>query len=127
MSQACECGCGGALSKATQRFLVGHNNRGKCLGPPSAETRQKIAATKIGPLNPGWKGEDAGYAAIHNWLHRNRTKAGICERCGAERHTEWANLSGLYKRDFADYVELCAPCHRRFDYARARIAEKVAA
>lgn len=29
--------------------------------------------------------------------------------------TEWANLSGEYRRDLSDYIELCVPCHRLKD------------
>jgi len=30
----------------------------------------------------------------------------------------WANLSGQYKRDISDWVELCAKCHKNFDMGK---------
>lgn len=86
----------------------------------SPETREKIAATRRGSANAAWKGEAAGYAAKHVWLHRNVTKVGVCSNCHQVRKTEWANISGTYRRSPDDYQELCPPCHRRRDIARRR-------
>jgi hypothetical protein len=94
--------------------LVGH--------PVSVETRRKIADSRRRSDNSQWKGETAGYSAKHTWLWRNMTKTGTCTNCGAVRKTEWANVSGEYHHDPADYVELCVPCHRRRDLARYRAA-----
>lgn len=139
----CECGCGTEIPGRdnrgrSRRFVRGHNAtrgargggwtlsaearanisaglRGRVISP---ETRAKIAATKRGSLNAAWKGDAAKYAAIHMWLHRNVQKVGACADCGAEGRTEWANISGEYRRGADDYRELCATCHRRFDRER---------
>ena len=50
----------------------------------------------------------------------------MCEHCGKKpgtimrngrpgSGTEFANISGEYKRDINDYVELCIACHKRYD------------
>lgn len=31
------------------------------------------------------------------------------------RKTHNANLSGEYRRDVYDFVEMCVPCHKTFD------------
>jgi hypothetical protein len=64
-----------------------------------------VASQKDGP----W------YSAIHKWLSRNRPKTGTCQDCGVEGRTEFANVSGEYRRSMDDYVEVCRPCHRKRD------------
>lgn len=146
----CECGCGQqtALSKRSRpdrgqakgepsRFVRGHAMRGKRLSSEarakmsavrkgrtvSAETRAKLsAATPKGPDHPGWKGEQVAYPTIHSWVKRHKTKRGVCSRCAARRLTQWANVSGRYERDLDDFVEMCVPCHSRYDRARRQAA-----
>src|SRR5215472_4070325 len=52
---------------------------------------------------------------VHNWVSRRKKKTGLCSQCGQRRYTEWANVSGEYRRDPDDYIELCKPCHCKFD------------
>ena len=121
----CECGCGTSIPShdargRPRRFVHGHAG-GPLVGHEvTAETREKIAATKRGSRNPAWKGDRAGYNAIHKWLFTYYEKSGICEECETEAKTEWANVSGEYKRDRADFLELCISCHRRADIARPK-------
>jgi hypothetical protein len=130
----CECGCGQPAPIATKtytkfghvqgrpmRFVRGHAMRGK---KASEETRQKMrAAHKRGPDHPEWKGENIAYSTLHLWLRREATKTGKCSACGVEgKRTEWANLSGDYRRDLSDFSEMCVSCHKRFDYAKKREA-----
>lgn len=62
-----------------------------------------------------WKGEDVKYAALHEWVARLKTKTGVCSGCGRERPTQWANISGAYLRNLADFAELCQECHGELD------------
>jgi len=44
-----------------------------------------------------------------------------CFECsGHEPRVEWANISGEYKRDKSDWIELCSSCHRYFDRNKER-------
>jgi hypothetical protein len=111
ITRLCACGCGAPipLAKITRpadglvkgqqspaRFLRGHNRR---------VTRP-----------PGWKGEDAGYRAIHIYLNAHFPKTGTCEECGVSGKTDYALIKGrAYSRDRADYRELCKRCHNRYD------------
>lgn len=146
----CECGCGLPAPISTRsrpdrgqgkgdavRFIRGHAMRGKAL---SIEARQKMSAVrkgkrhtiasriamataaKRGANHPDWKGDEIAYSTIHNWLARVAVKTGTCSVCGAKRITQWANLSGEYKRDIADFAELCVPCHKRYDRKRKAAA-----
>lgn len=67
-----------------------------------------------------WKGDDAGYCAIHQWVAQHRGTPNRCEECGTDEDIryEWANISGEYKRSLDDYRRLCVSCHRKEGYAR---------
>lgn len=112
--KTCECGCGEVtpIAKKTKsslghkkgehiRFISGHNSR-----------------LRIGPLHHRWKGEHASYMAIHNWLRRHKQKSGVCSDCGKSARTDWANISGEYRRELGDYRELCRGCHVAQDRER---------
>lgn len=110
------------------RFINGHNARGS---RHSVETKAKIGAASAarrhtvetrrrlaGPNRPLWKGNAVAYKTLHAWVGRHKVKAGACSECGAAGATEWANVSGQYRRDLDDFTELCRSCHRRFDKGR---------
>lgn len=68
----------------------------------------------------GWRGDAAGYKAMHLRVAKERGKPSWCSQCERtddEVRYEWANLSGRYE-DVQDYARMCVPCHRRFDAAR---------
>jgi hypothetical protein len=65
--------------------------------------------------HPGWKGDKAGYSAIHDWILRNKTKPKVCEECHKKKKLQAANISGEYKRDITDFKFLCSKCHSAID------------
>lgn len=81
-----------------------------------------------------WKGDKAGYQAIHNWIHKILGKANKCtntmcvypkknwdgELMKTPKRYEWSNISGTYKRDTSDWTTLCVSCHRKYDRMRRR-------
>jgi hypothetical protein len=76
----------------------------------------------LGPLSPGWKGDEAKYLALHTRLYRRRGKPSYCAACDSRDPAgdyEWANLTGRYE-DPSDFVRLCVRCHRRLDAAWRR-------
>ena len=94
----------------------------------SLETRKKIAASRkpyIHEKAPNWKGEDVGYAGLHIWVRKYLgLRPRKCEQCGVKGRKrdkgggwtiEFANKSGLYKRDLKDWLILCRTCHRVHD------------
>ena len=119
----CQCGCGQETSIATKtrsakghakgqpvNYILGHNRRGQSL---PVEDRVKHAL--FDEEHPNWKGDEVGYMALHQWVYARKERTGICQQCGAEGVTEFANVSGEYRRDVEDFIELCVPCHRRYD------------
>jgi hypothetical protein len=108
----CACGCGGETGTYVhtnnalgirkgdpKKFIKGHNNRGLRAGETSR-----------------WKGDDANYRSLHEWIRKYYPLTGICECCGSgDRKTQLANISGKYLRDLDDYIEMCPGCHKSFD------------
>lgn len=74
-------------------------------------------AKQIGKDHWYWRGDEASYYAKHIWLVRHYGRASKCEKCISPiaKRFEWANISGKYKRDIKDYVQLCISCHRLMD------------
>lgn|SRR3990167_3980796 len=71
-----------------------------------------------GPKHYKWKGNKVGYDALHDWVNRYLGKAVKCEYCGKKgmgRQIHWANKSHKYKRKLADWLSLCAKCHKKYD------------
>lgn len=59
------------------------------------------------------------YGQIHDFLRRKFIKKGVCEHCkerGRKRY-EVALIQGRnYSFNLNDYIELCVPCHRKYDF-----------
>ena len=90
--------------------------------------RQRVSDSlrgEFGSNSRRWKGEDAGYVAKHLWLIKHYGKAHKCEQAGCvfenPKRYEWHNVSGKYKRDRNDYVQLCPSCHRKIDMGRIEL------
>ncbi len=82
------------------------------------ERRPAVKRDQSGSANDSWRGDTAGYGALHLRVAARRGKPSLCDRCGAtEGRFEWANLSGRYE-DINDYARMCVSCHRRYDAAR---------
>jgi len=72
---------------------------------------------------PGWKGEQASYWSIHIWVGRRKGHPDQCTNCKVKNKRgsdgrnaiHWANVDHKYKRELADYIALCAQCHKDYD------------
>lgn len=91
--------------------------------------RARVAAKRdqFGEKNPGWKGDSAGYQAMHLRVESRRGKAcgHSCHVCGVSDKSlsyDWANLTGHYDL-IDDYAPMCRSCHRWYDKYRAMIRE----
>lgn len=85
----------------------------------------------FGADNFMWKGKNAGYVAIHNWLKTNFGKPTHCENLdcfyprpraqgvmvkGPPKRFEYALLRGKeYDHERGNFVMLCPSCHQKYD------------
>ena len=73
-----------------------------------------------GKNNHGWKGDEVGYMALHEWVRKIKGLPEVCEYCKKtglqSRQINWANISKQYKRREDDCVRLCVRCHRQYDH-----------
>jgi hypothetical protein len=81
------------------------------------ETRKKIGDAQRGEKHYGWKGDNIKYRSLHGWIVNNYGKADHCDKCKTKNAKvyDWANISGEYKRDKSDYIQLCRSCHIKMD------------
>lgn len=80
--------------------------------------RKCKGAALSGSNSAVWKGDNAGYSALHKWIARVKGKPAYCEECNrSDEGTpyDWANISGKYKRDVSDWKRFCRSCHQKFD------------
>ena len=73
--------------------------------------KRKIEGEKSGR----WKGEEAGYVAIHTHIRKNKIKPKNCEICGENKILELSNKDHKYRRNIEDYQYLCKKCHAQYD------------
>lgn len=65
--------------------------------------------------NRNWKGDKAGYKAVHLWVRSHLEKPTLCPMCKKIPPREVANLDGKYSRDLSTWKWLCRSCHLRMD------------
>lgn len=56
------------------RLKMALAKRGVSPKPKSAAGIEAIRQSKLGDKNPMWKGDSAGYKAIHDWIYRHKEK-----------------------------------------------------
>lgn len=105
-------------------FKMGHKKMGGFSkgDKHSPESKAKVSLSlsgKVGINARRWKGDKAGYVAVHMWVSKYWGKATHCENevCVFEspKRFEWANISKRYQRIREDWLMLCPSCHRRYD------------
>lgn len=75
-----------------------------------------------GENHPAWRGQQAGYHAMHRRVRLLRGDPTSCVfGCSAKRY-EWASMTGCYG-DPNDYAQMCASCHKRFDHTVFRMQD----
>ena len=63
-----------------------------------------------------WKGDAVGYAALHEWVRKNKPEPVLCEDCGLVPPKDLANIRSdknedTYTRDLGNWEYLCRRCH----------------
>lgn len=86
-----------------------------------AKEKNRVAhvGKRTGKSNNKWKGNRVGYHALHDWIRDNYGRPTKCENKTCPRTSssyQWSNVSGQYKRHKEDWQQLCASCHKKYDY-----------
>jgi hypothetical protein len=79
-------------------------------------TRPQIKRDQRGSKNARWKGDQAGYQALHLRVYAERGRPFPCSVCGTTtaKAYDWANLTGNYQA-IEDFVPMCRSCHWKHD------------
>lgn len=84
--------------------------------------KKRISDGQTGNKHHSWKGDMAGYSALHHWLRKhygNPLECFYCnkrgEKVGRAWNLQWANIDGEYRRDIKNWFGLCAKCHGGHD------------
>ena len=85
------------------------------LSQKQKEHLQKLNANQKNENNRHWKGDKAGYKALHLWVRSHLERPKICPICNERETREVANLDGKYSRDLNTWKWLCRSCHLRMD------------
>lgn len=114
------------------RFAKGHIKVGGFVSGSkhTDESKKKISASlrdMTAEQARRWKGQQAGYHAVHIWLTKHYDKGNHCEECLTTEYSrlEWANISGEYLREREDYRVLCPRCHRLMDNKKRKELQNV--
>ena len=80
----------------------------------SDEHKKNLGISKLGSKNPMWK-EHIQYESLHQWVRDNLPKPELCEDCRLKPPYDLANITGMYNRDFINWMYLCRKCHMLSD------------
>jgi len=101
------------------KFNIKTRQQGKSLGMKdkkhSKETKEKISQSQIADKNHKWKGDNAGYTAIHIWLRNHNQQPEVCEICRKPGKLELSCIDHTYIRDIENYQWVCRSCHTKYD------------
>jgi hypothetical protein len=111
-------------NKGKKLFYPVWNKGKKGLHKHSLKTKLLMSISRkgknAGKKHYNWKGKNANYRSIHEWITNKLGKPTKCQHC--KRTTlnthgiHWANISGKYKRDeLSDWIRLCVKCHKKYD------------
>lgn len=105
----------------SERDFFMRNSSGQFINGHTPTLKGKRNLKMQNEKHPRWKGADAGYSTVHQWVYRKLGKATFCSDNPSHKEPfEWANISGKYLRDLSDYKQLCRDCHRLFDMRKNR-------
>jgi hypothetical protein len=117
------------LSKlGKKRPDLGDMQRGDRNPTKRPEVREKLSRIakecQSGEKNGNFKGDAAGYAAIHYYVSRRKPKPDQCEICKESGKRLSLACVGEYTRDISQYKWLCWKCHRKIDHENPKRPEK---
>lgn len=121
-----KCGAVSCLKTPSGKYCAMHDARVRRHGDLEAKFKP---VGKIGPDNPTWVGDEAGYSTVHERLKRTKGSASSnkCTDCG-DQAKQWSydhccenektSSYGPFSTDLERYQPRCTPCHKTFDLSR---------
>lgn len=83
------------------------------------ETKEKVRRSVSGEKNSQWRGDNAGYHAVHRWLNRNYEKPVECEICNKKKKLLLSSKNHEYTRNIEEYQWVCRSCHQKYDHKKS--------
>ena len=82
----------------------------------SEETKNKMSEAQKKENNPNWRGDKAGYKALHKYIRRYNPEPECCEICNEYgKKLELSCKDHKYTRNIEDYQYVCRNCHIKYD------------
>lgn len=111
-----------------KKFLAYKSARRKTCSPKCRLVyMDKIGYKKMSESDStSWKGDMAGYDAMHLYIRKRYGKPTKCELDSTHKanYFHWANMTGKYTRNPKDYMQLCPKCHFRLDRRKHKRGNK---
>ena len=97
------------------RKKLSEAHKGKKLPPFTEEHKRRIANAQNHEKSVHWKGDNVGYSQLHIYLRKYLPKPEYCQKCNNVEPRDLANITGIYNRDYANWMYLCVRCHLDLD------------
>jgi len=99
-------------------------NKNKSVRLNDCLIKWREAGNGEGEKHPNWKGDKAGYSAIHIWVKSRKKRPEMCEECGKKKNysLHLSNVDHKYSRNIEDYRYLCASCHKLYDLEKGLVS-----
>ena len=81
----------------------------------SLAAKRQISKANSAEGNGLWRGDNVGYAALHQWVRSRLPKPDKCQKCREKPPIDLANKSGKYERSLDNWWWICRSCHMRID------------
>ena len=91
----------------------------------SEKTKRKIGERNSGEKCGSWKGNNVKYRGLHEWVRRHYPKTEKCEICEIKPPLDLANKTGIYNREFKNWMYLCRSCHEKMDFKNGVRKKKI--
>lgn len=108
---------GMTITEISEKFGIGRKKVQNDMKTFSVKARPNHARQQAGDKNNNWKGDEAGYDAMHLRKTKLHGQPKKCEQCGTSderKRYQWASLTGKYQ-DPNDYKRMCQSCHAKYD------------
>lgn len=75
----------------------------------------KVSEMNKEEKNGMWKGDNVGYAAVHDWVKNRKPKPKVCKTCQKHKPLALHNKDKKYSRKLDKWEWLCFSCHHKKD------------